>query len=592
MRTLPNPNTKKWLQMNLGDAVGTLWSSFNLNLTQTFGKTKVSPRMVLTNNNTTDLGTAVNFKIFSGNIFTAAGLYIWKLTGTKLETLFAKISGGAGDPSDLNTDTDIEVFDSKIWATGPDKLYFSGTGATATWSFYNSGGGTSGLTGGVFHKLLAFQKNQRMYITDSISIKSVTAGTTTITSTGQFSYALNSSQLGLAFTSILQTDTILWLLTTNSIGDTGYVICWGGITANTPQKVIPLDSRGALAGIIKDGTPFIMTVDGRLQYYNGGAFVDAPFGRLPVSIFKYLKNPFTSTANRWIHPNGMTLVDGRINILINNENYDNTTTINENLPSGIWEYDPEIGWYHKNSLSQYDISVGTVKDFGQNRLSAVGALCRLKTDNNSSDSTIGTILAGGKYFSDATTVAAGIWTDDSKDLIQKYGYLTTSKMFASDVVSDFDRFFLRLKKLLASTDRIVFKYRNNDYTNSEVAISWISTTGFTTTSNVSGFVIGDEVEITQGTGGGKCSHIIAISATDTGYMVEVDETYANASGTARARFQKWKKFTTLSNVNTNVVTFGSIVKNSSWVQFKLCMLFTGNDEIFDLIFEEINKITT
>lgn len=574
------PGNKLWTQENRGDNSGTLWSSFNLDLTRELGKTKVSPRMVITTNNITDLGTAVNFKIFNSKIWTVAGSYVFKTANVRTETAFAK-DAIASTPTVCSSDTsDIEVYNSKLFvATDATLVYTDG----ASWST-----ATNGTTSAsVFHKLIAFRKQNRMYLTDAITIYSLTG--TTLTKSGNFTYTLNLSQAGLVFTTILQTDDFLWLLTTSSIGDLGYVIVWDGITQDVASKIVPLDSRGAVAGIVKDGTPYIMTVDAKLQYYNGNAFVDAPNGRLPASLTKYLKNPFTSVSTRWIHPNGITLVDGRINILVNNENFDNGTTINENFPSGIWEYDPTIGWYHKSSLSLYDLGVGTVTDYGQNRLSRVGALCNLKPDNNSSDTTIGTLLAGGVYLSDATTTANGIWTNDATDVIQKAGYLVTTKLFSPRIRDNFGRFFLRHKKLLNATDRIVIKYIKTDIAPVEGTITWLTTSSFNTALNLSGFVVGDEIEVTQGVGSGFTSHITFIQATDSGYMVSVDETYPTAI-TSKARFQQWKKI--FSGTYTNLVDllhFGNI-DSSNWIKVKIWMLFTGNNEIYDMTVENKPQI--
>lgn len=572
------PENKVWQQHNRGNASGTLWSSFNLNLTEEDGKTKVSPRMVITTNDITDLGVAVNFKIFSSKIWTVAGAYVFVAPNIRTGTAFAKAALGS-DPSTCSSDTsDLELYNSKLFITTQTSLEYTDG---ATWSTATNG---TGLTSGAPHKLLAFRKKNRLYYSDAVSIFSLTGTTLNKTPATTYTYTLNSSQQGLIFTSMLQTDEHLWLLTHNSVGDSGQVIIWNGETADTAYKIIPLDSRGSLAGIVKDGTPYIMTVDGRLQYYNGGTFIDAPYGKLPVADTEYFKNTFSNSNDRWIHPNGMTIINGRINILINTQNDDASTTMNESSPSGMWEYDPNIGWYHRNSLTQYTTTGETIYDYGQSRLSRVGGLVNLKSNNVSSDTYIGTVLAGAQYYTNATTTAEGIWTNDSKDLVQKYGYLVTTKIFSPLVTDNFNRLFIRLKKLLSSNDRIVVKYRTDDIASTEATITWATTTGFNTTTNVSAYVVGDEVEVTQGKGAGKCAHITAITASDTGYLVELDETFPNASGTAKARFQKWTKLTTLSSTSENILSLASIAK-APWIQLKVCFLFTGNNEIYNLLIE-------
>jgi len=583
MITLPSVSGGRlWEQNNRSDVVGSLFSSFNLNLTEQLGKTKVSPRMVITTNGITDFGTPVAFKEYLSNLYTIAGNYIFRAAGGNLETAFVKDAQTNSPGNSFSSDiSDLEVFNNRLYAVGSGSASFWRLDTT-TWT------GLSSLSVSVNSKMLNFLKLNRLYIvTTNQQIISMDTGESFATS-GSNSFLIKNKDL--VITSLVQTSNLLWILTFNQQNGQGYVYSWDGATADTPTDIHPLDSRGALAGIVKDGVLYIIDMDGKLQYFNGQAFVLAPNGRLPIKQFKYLKNPNTLLNNRWIHPNGITLVDGRINILINNENYDLNKTIQESLPSGIWEYDVDMGWYHKNALTQYTIIGATINDYGQNRISRVGALANIKVPDIGSP-IVGTLIAGADYFSDSTssTVSAA-WTNDSLDTIQKYGYFVTNKILSPRVQDAFGRTFLRIRKLLNSTDRVIVKARSQDIPALEpVTVTWTSSTSFTTTTDISAYSQGEEVEGTQGPGSGKCAVITSINNNSGTWVVTLDDTLGASNGTSKVRFQHWKWVGTLTN-QSNTNPMFNITTSSGWIQIKVCMLFTGNNEFIDLNIEEVPNL--
>jgi len=95
---------------------------------------------------------------------------------------------------------------------------------------------------------------------------------------------------------------------------------------------------------------------------------------------------------------------------------------------------------------------------------------------------------------------------------------------------------------------------------------------------LSTFAVGDEVEVTRGTGGGQIEHITAISYSNPTYTVTLENAVTGATGTASARFQKWKKIGTASNQTIDFSGF-PIEKPSNWIQLKVVMYFTGKDEL-------------
>jgi len=581
------PPNSQWQANGKSDTFGSLYSAFNIDLQTNKGATRVSPRMLINTNNITDLGTPVAFSTFTdqnGGVqyhWAVAGGYVFRATTTSgYITAFAKDSS-TGSPNGLcSSDISDMASYGKLWlvvsATDDIFRYDASSGA---WN-----DGTSQLGTGV-HMLTTY--GQRFYVTGNLtSIFSFTpANYADIAVSG--SNTLNLANNAYPITSISTIKTVsdgIWVFTINQSESGCWAFKWDGATANDPNfaYIIP-DSSGVLSSVIKNDAPWILDNNGRLMYFNGGSFVEAPNGRLPVRNAKLLKNSLSSVNDRWIHPNGMTIVDGRIRILINNENNDNSKTIEENISSGIWEYDETIGWVHIHSLSYHASTAGSVTDYGQNRIVRAGALYSAKSPSTSA-STNGTMLAGAQFYTNATATANGIFTNDSNNTLQKYGYLVTSKIFSSNIQDTWQSVYLRFKKLFSSANAIAVKYRLNDVPPMEATITWTSTSTFTTTTDISAYAVGDEVEIVQGTGGGKCAHITAILNAATS-EVTLDDTFTGATGTAKARFQKWiKAGQTFSNQTSNFEKFSmQPQKNTStWIQYKVCMQFTGDDELNDL----------
>ncbi len=577
------PTNNQWTQDPDSDIFGDLQWAFNLDLSLNKGHTTVSPRMVIGTDNISNLGIPIGFERFNGGsgqngFFCVAGDRAFSSNGVDASAVFAVSSGSATTHS---ADTaDIMFFrKANLLVTSMQTTLQSQNGTS--WS---SVGGTP-LVSGTPHVMTEYAN--RGYVTDNYktvisfdtSMNTTAAGNPNTFSLG----TLNLNSIGLMFTKILGAADRIWLFTLNlAVGQPARTYSWDGATQDTPivGQGYVMDSGGVLAAVLIDDSPFVMNVEGRLQEFNGGSFVDVENGRLPFDRRKFLQNSFSSVNDRWIHPNGMKVLPGkRIQILINNVYEDGT--IEEGFASGFWEFDlnnKALGWYHLNSFSLY---TNAVTDYGQNRLSRVGGFLYAKTATGS-----GIRLAGAQIYSDVSSTKQVIATENTAETIQKYGYFVTTKIYSGSIDDSWGQISLRFKKLLAASDSIVIKYRTTDLAPSEVTITWTSTSGFTSTGDLSAYGVGDEVEVIQGKGSGKCAHITAISVNAGTYTVTLDDTFTGASsGTAKARLQKWTKLASIADqtIQQLMVTIAGSTNNSVWIQFKVCLQFTGKNEFDDLI---------
>lgn len=143
------------------------------------------------------------------------------------------------------------------------------------------------------------------------------------------------------------------------------------------------------------------------------------------------------------------------------------------------------------------------------------------------------------------------------------------------------------KRFKSSSSSIVAKYRCFEEDPVQATITWVNTTSFTTTTDVSaywnGTDTGGEVEVLNGTGAGNCAHITSIVNNAGTYTVTLDTTITGvATGTAVARFQKWIKLFPTATGQVKQYTQMAMNANDVRVQIKLCFTFYGDDEFLKM----------
>lgn len=587
--TIPNPQTKQIVQTNNSDVLGSIYISQNIDVRDNVGRFRLGKRLVV-NSDDTDSGlSTLTYPV----AFVSFDSKIWTLGGNTSNSGKVFVNGSTELQSnfiaDLNTSTPTDISsrysdminggNGYIYATSGSYIYQLVTGG-GTWTNQSLSVGSHMLAtyaGRIYVSTLA----SRIYSAD-IS----TGAMGSLVTSGSYTLNLGLDTNANVITFIRASASRIWIGTVNTRGGKGYVYEWDG-QSTAVTRSYKLESTGALSCVIKDEVPYIVDTNGDLLYWNGGTFTKLTgFNTKGKNI--RLKNPNSLVNDRFIHPNGMSIVDGNINILINNENYDYSATANDTTPSGVWEYTQENGMIHKGSLGLTK-SGGTITDYGQTRIKHAGAIAELVPNNNDSNRN-GTFLVGASIFTDATTTKATIHYEDTKDTLQKAGVLVTPFIESSQVEDSFNRFFLKHKKMLNASDKIVIKSRVYEDEFVEATITWTSTTTFTVPNSsvvVSDYWtsgIGGEVEVIQGLGSCKCSHIInAVLASGT-WTVTVDETYTGATGTSKARFSKWNKLGTIQNQVNQVEDFSIPDADSinTCIQFKLWILFTGKNEIQSL----------
>lgn len=583
MITLPDRKTKTWVQTNSSDVLGDIWASYNIDVNSNAGRMRLGKRILL-NTATADqanLGLPIAFKAFASANYSICDTRVF-VSGTNPPS--SNFSPVTGTPTDCSKNvSDLELFNGYLWATRNSSTNVSYFDGASTWATLAVGGST-----GVLRMLCNYAN--RMYMTDGSSkIVSWDTSNTVATLGNQYTLDFSARATYEIIAWMRASANRIWIGTVSTTGGKGYVYSWDGSSTQVTSSY-RLEASGALACVIKDDVPYVMDSNGNLLMWSGGNFKKLTgFNRFNNQLFTGALN---SNTQRFIHPNGMAIINGRIKMLVNTLNADNTGTMEETCPSGVWEFDETRGLVHLGSPGLTK-SGGTISDFGQARVSRVGAIAEINIPDTASTRN-GTFVCGMTYYTDATTTTDGIFYDDSNDTLQKGGSFVTTKIQSPNVTEVWQSVYIRNKSLSSASDKIVLKWRIHETDPVEATITWTSTTTFTVlnsavvVSNYWTSGTGGEVDVTQGVGAGRCSHITnAVNNAGT-WTVTVDETYTGASTqTSKARFNSWNKVGIVTSTSSYFSNFQIPMVNgtSTRIQFKVWMLITGRKELEELVIQ-------
>lgn len=351
---------------------------------------------------------------------------------------------------------------------------------------------------------------------------------------------------------------------------------------------------------VLNNIPYAVDSEGRLLKYSGYSFDEVcrlPVSRTLLTRATAVGTASVATAGRFIHPNGLVATkNNSILALVNNLNDDSTGTIAENIASGIWEADlGSKNFTHRYSFTLSSLSSATVTDFGQNRIAGAGALA-LNTTGSSGAAGRSTVIAGAKYYTNASSTSSGIYIDSPVNTTtdnegQKRGYLVSAFIESEDAESSFGRIWATFRKFQNTTDNVTFKYRNTEQDSVEASITWVNTTSFTTTTDITAYgpsatgfngLVGGEVEILQGTGSGATPHIASITSNAGTYTVVLNNAVTGVTNsTAKARFQKWILIGDAYALIAQIKSWAQLPidsSNEARIQLKCCLQWTGTGE--------------
>lgn len=599
---IPDPNNRRIAITNRSDVLGNIERTFNMDLTQNEGGAKATRmRKVYDSDSSANLKLVEGFVAMDNTIIaiTHYGAFISPADPTGSGWTF-QTDLDAPTSADLNiNECDIAVFDGNAYVAGGknEKLFICSNASSDTWDTALSTTSSPANRPHILEVMGDF-----LYMSDGIDVGSITTTGTVHTSTYTLSGVLPSDY---EFTWMVTHQGRIWLGTKNYNGKGSLVIEWDGITQNTPNAVYTISSPSTMAGLSHQGDLYCVDTFGRLLVFNGAGFQEV--ARIPIAPEVLYFGAITTSGGTFLQKNGLSSHYNKIvmnlNLAFNAEEPSNTTaSADSKYPSGIYEYDPNIGIYHKYSISTLapsdtDITANGV-DYGQMQQSSTqgeggGAGALLVYSKFQDDDPITaykmSIINGAIYLDGSDdTEKFGIFVTDLRENIQKYGWIQTSFITSPKVASDWVKAYVNVHidtdKTTAS-DNLLLKYRlRRDDTFRQVNLTFTSGTTFTTTgADASGFEAGMEVQFTRGVGAGFTAHISSISEAGGTYTVTVDRTVPGAANTYTgvAQVEKWTLLREeLMSDFSEVEQFmeATIGARGTAIQFKICMRSTGEDE--------------
>ena len=577
--TIPSPIEKTLRKPARGEIFGELWATKNIDLVKNRGKMVLSERIFRVFDDTDDAdmeipvafvrtdadGTDRWWALCQNSAGSTSDGLMFKSTNTSPISAWAQ-DAIASSPTDAVDD--MEIFgqangtDRLVVARDTDLTLLNNGAWTAAW--WTSTLGQSALVNTspvILHqfinKLMVANGNVLHTIDDSLV---VVASRIVLPKEYRITWMRDDG-------------TFIHIGTEHIRGGEARVFWWNG-TSETYNGNAGIFDRITYAGVDKNGIMTTINGKGQLLGFNGDAFQE--LDHLPVKNASYRWEDSRDTPHdRLVHHNGMEIVDGNIHILINGAIEGLNAVVLENMPSGVYEYDPDIGLYAKYLLSSFDGS--TDDDWGSAAVPFVGALRETTVES-------GRFLAGGGVWTDNfTTIREAIFATKVDLTVTQRGYIITSQLQGTGVQNFWSRMKVIVNKMYNSTDLIVVKYKvtktqnfdtynkaDDSLDNFRFAITWTDGDTFTSGNNLSGVSVGDEVEVILGSGAGATAHISSISEAGGTYTVNLDESIPGAASTetAQIRVSNWIKLGTLSDQTIESKLF-SIIKRSKWISLKV-----------------------
>lgn len=580
---LPNPESRFWKQSNNGE---TPWDAnvvgtFNADTTTRPGKISLASRLKQVWNTTdnANLSTVFSFLFYDEEYWGFSRRTYRTDTSKGYSPLYWRQDTSTDAPSPSDPLSDAVVFDNGIVVSLSTSLSRYVTSWTPSWQSIS-------LTNNVAHPLET--------ITIGSPVLCIGNNNVLATVTGSGTYTYTAARLTLD-----TSQRIKWIRAGTSqayIGThprrtagKGMVYIWDG-GATQPTRSIELNSRGAISAVVHNDILYIVTAEGEIQRLDGSGFTTV--AKFPVANSPYNPQDFDSQQlnNTFIHQRGSAVRKGKILFNIKGGAHREGGVYIPHNHSGIWEYDLMTGSLtHKHSFMT--TKTGT-SDFGQvfapddTRDYAGALMTGLDCD--------GTLLASNGYATTSATsvnTATAIYIDDFKNTIAGCARVVFPQAFTKAIAGFHNNIIVKYQPMKAATNEIVVKYRTTEKASVVADVTWASATQFTTTTDISTAVEGEEVFVLQANGAGDSAQIVSISETGGTYTVTLSRSIigVSPSGTGKVVIQNWKELERFNDMLSSTRTITAPTDAGAWLQVMVELRGTGDSPIFEEIEIKENK---
>ncbi len=487
MSTRKTPDElKRFIQSNVGDYGGNLWSTFNCDLDSNPGVIKPAPRLTQVLG-TDEIGSDIvqAIQVHSGQYYTT----------TNDRVLSCSTSSDPTDVSnwsvittlgleDLGLETDTTSFEGLIlFSLGTDVMSYTGSVKDDDWWTDIASGGA--LTAGFVHTMDVLRSGtDTLYVTDKNKIRyyNESAGATIIT--------IDPLMVVHCMTPSLDR---MWVGSYTEVEDTAFVYevqNGNGITTEdgtfvpTYNQAYAVEGRACLTMFTYMNTPFVVTDRGYIQAFNGAAFQTvAQFPWATESKVMDGCRPGLvqdSPTLKAIHPKGAKVSGKYCYIYVNTDDeYVSNQNLDTRSPSGVWVLDLETySLTHKYALTE-----GST-DFGTSKVDRSGPLLITNTPETR-------IMVGADNGGPGNST--GVWMEGTAT---PQAHFTTVRHESESVADAFETFVVK-NDTLAADETVTVKYKDLTLPGFPLlvnTITWLNTTQFTTLNPLTNVLENQQLE--------------------------------------------------------------------------------------------------
>ena len=394
MITIPTADAKKWSQENSSDLTGNVFVTKNITFDD-HGYLQLSNSSRAAYSQETDASfdePAVFIRSEDYGYFTVTHDSCYSIDASRILGVSPAIVATAGVPTgDLQSDA---VFFGGLMVVSQDTDVDFYDPSTNTWTDTNI---ALTLTSGSQHPLANMVSFAALAVAN---VRTVSLYSSPITATPTLfaSGGVNSILSILAdfyITGMCYFNQNLYIGTMNRYGGKAYMYVWDG-TGTAAQSAYEVDSNIIWDICVYRDSVALINGTGELLRFNGSGF--DTLANFPCF---YADRPFSDETNLGMFKNCLK-ANGDL-IYINLSTTENSQKLTSQ-PDGVWCYDPEVGLYHRYSLSNSVVVYDTIPTAGVNTTTneiTVAAAPITGTEclyNASSATVLAPLLDGTRYY--------------------------------------------------------------------------------------------------------------------------------------------------------------------------------------------------
>lgn len=586
---IPHPTTKRFFQANKGGLFGNIFATWNMDFFSAPGKIRISPQteVAISSDDDAQMLHPIAFVRTDADgtdkWWALCHTVLFKSNSSDPTSAWAQDAIANSPSSCSHLYSDMVEFNGDLIVSRSQNLDKLSGGAWTT-SWWTGAGelNQTALTASTPHPLHATD-DLKLLIGDINFVHMVDENDNVSYKRLKFPPQYNVSW-------IRSKGKIIWVGCRNTIGGNAKVFWWDGYSENYNDGY-EITGPECYAGVIKNGIPYTVNKKGELLKFTGGGFSQVATFPVFPHINKFLNSDLNVPVP--IRRNGMGVIDNEIHILCSAVTAASNLPELENMLAGVWAFSENNGLHHRYSITK-DTGAGIV-DYGSPIIRYGGAIA--ETNPAQGKMLLGATMYKDKGYGGGTAIYVICYVNTDDD-IAKSGYFITSEMTINEIEEQWQKMWLKIKKLANATDKIIVKYRTEsksfgDPDSFQSTGSWTADDTFTSTDNLSNVAVGDEVEVGSGEGSGLYARINSISEAAGTYTVVLDETVSGASGSMSFRVWNWKKIGSDITSQTIKQKVLPLSPNSTWIQFKIILFGTGSSpELEEVITKSKPRLTT